>query len=74
MAEQWRVTSQKLETVPNPEGSGFSQQWNVSYLVHSGPATGTRGEVHVPAQALNADELMHAINVQVAKHQAVAAL
>jgi len=74
MAETWHVTSQRLETVVNPDGPGFSQQWNVGYLVHSGPAQGVRGEVHAPAGNLDAGTIHDAIATQVEKHHAVASL
>jgi hypothetical protein len=74
MAADWHVTSQKLETVPNPDGGGFSQQWNVGYLVHDGPAAGVRGEVHQAAGNLDPEVIHAAIETQVRKHQAVAAL
>jgi hypothetical protein len=74
MAENWHITGQKLEQVVNPEGTGFSQQWNVGYMVHSGPAEGTTGVIHVPPSQLQ-PEIVHAtISKLVEQHQAVAAL
>jgi hypothetical protein len=74
MAEQWHITSQKLETVVNPDGPGFSQQWNVGYMVHDGPASGVRGEIHVPNHQLDPEVVSAAIQKQVDRHQKVAAL
>lgn len=74
MADDWHITHQKLDTVLNDDGNGFSQQWNVGYMVNSGPAQGTRGEVHVSNANLDPDKIQEAINVQVRKHQRVAAL
>jgi hypothetical protein len=74
MAKDWRITTQKLEQVVNPEGTGFSQQWNVGYLVHSGPAEGTTGTIHVPPSQLTPEIVHAAISKLVEQHQAVAAL
>lgn len=72
MAKDWRITSQKLDTVLNDDSSGFSQQWNIGYLIHSGPAAGTRGEVHVPTSELDRDTVHQAIQIMVDKHQKIA--
>jgi hypothetical protein len=74
MASDWQITHQKMDTVLNEDGNGFSQQWNVGYLVNDGPAQGVRGEIHVPNSRLDPDLIQEAINMQVRKHQKVAAL
>ena len=74
MADDWHITHQKLDTVLNDEGNGFTQQWNVGYMIHSGPAEGVKGEVHVRNSELDAGKVNDAITKQVAKHQAVASL
>jgi hypothetical protein len=70
--KDYQITGQKLDHVVNAEGNGFSQQWNVGYLVTDGPAAGTKGEIHVPTNQLTADVVHGAIRVMVAKHQEVA--
>jgi hypothetical protein len=72
-ARDWKVTSQKLDTVLNADSNGFSQQWNIGYLVHTGPAAGTKGEIHVPTAELDRDTVHQAIQMLVDKHQAIAA-
>lgn len=74
MAKDWKITGQKLETVVNPDGPGFSQQWNISYLIHTGPAEGTRGEVHASTGDLDGDYVERAIAAMVDRHQKIAAL
>lgn len=74
MPETWHVTKQKLESVVNPDGPGFSQQWNIGYLVDSGPAAGTRGEVHATTQQMGGDYVERAIASLVEVHQKIADL
>jgi hypothetical protein len=70
--KDYEITGQKLDHVVNAEGNGFSQQWNVGYLVTGGPAAGTKGEIHVPTNQLNAETVHGALRAMVAKHQEVA--
>lgn len=72
MPDTWKIASQKLETVVNHDGNGFSQQWNIGYLVTGGPAAGTRGEVHVPPGDLNRETVHAAIQTLVDCHQDIA--
>jgi hypothetical protein len=74
MADNYKITSQKLEHTINDEGNGFSQQWNVGYMVTSGPAQGTRGEVHVAPSELQPAIIHAAISKLVDAHNAVAGL
>jgi hypothetical protein len=74
MASDWHITHQKMDTVLNEDGNGFSQQWNVGYMVNDGPAKGVRGEIHVPNARLDPDIVQAAIDVQVRRHQKIAAL
>lgn len=74
MAQNWHITSQKLGTVLNEDGTGFSQQWNVGYMVDTGPAAGTRGEVHVTNANLDPDTIGGAIEEMYRRHHAVASL
>ena len=71
MADTWHVTTQKLDTVINPEGNGFSQQWNIGYLVLSGPAQGVRGEIHVPLSQYDAGTVKETIGALVKKHHEI---
>ena len=74
MAKDWHITHQKQESVLNDDGNGFTQQWNVGYMIHDGPANGTRGEVHARNADLDPEKIGAAISAQVARHQSVASL
>jgi hypothetical protein len=74
MAETYTITRQKLEPVLNSEGTGYSQQWNVGYMVNSGPAKGVQGEVHVPTHQLTPEIVHPAIQKMVDRHTAIAEL
>jgi hypothetical protein len=74
MAEDYRITRQKLEPVVNQDGTGFTQQWNVGYMVTKGPAEGVTGEIHVPTHQLEPEIVHAAIRTMVDKHQGVAGL
>jgi hypothetical protein len=70
----WKITSQKLETMADFDNGGFSQQWNIGYLVHEGPAEGVKGEIHVPANQLSPEIVSQAIDKLVEKHHRIADL
>lgn len=74
MADNYRITSQKLEHTLNDEGNGFTQQWNVGYMVTHGPAEGTKGEIHVMPHELQPQIVHAAISKLVDAHNAVAGL
>jgi hypothetical protein len=74
MAKGWQITSQKLETVVNPDGPGFSQQWNIGYLITEGPAKGIRGEVHATTGQLDGDYVERAVAVMAERHNRLAGL
>jgi hypothetical protein len=68
----WAITHQKLEPVINPDAGGYSQQWNVGYLINSGPAAGVRGEIHVPPSQLSKEIVHPTIQAMVDRHTEVA--
>lgn len=74
MADKWHVTSQSLQTELSETGVGFTPVWQVKYVVDSGPATGTRGHVNVPAEQFNKDTVKAAIDAAVTHLDAVASL
>lgn len=74
MAKDWAVTSTKIETVVNPEGTGFAHQYNVKYKVTDGPARNTVGEIHVDPENYESEHVERAIDAIVAIHQAVHSL
>lgn len=74
MADMWHVTSQSLQTELSETGVGFTPVWQVKYVVDSGPAKGTRGQVNVPAEQFNADTVKAAIDAAVYHIDKVAGL
>lgn len=73
---KWHIVpnGQRLTTQISPAGNGFSDVWEVSYMIDSGPAQGTEGLVRVPASQYNAETVKATINTQVAHQHAIAAL
>ncbi len=65
MANMWHVLSQVQETEISDTGPGFQTIWVVKYVVDTGPATGTKGEVHVQVDRYNADLVKSAIDAAV---------
>jgi hypothetical protein len=74
MADKWTVTSQNLTTAISDTGTGFDSVWEVGYQVTTGPATGTKGVVKIPAAQYNAETVAAAINAAVFHLDKIAAL
>lgn len=74
MADMWHVTGQRQNTQLNPAGNGFQDVWEVSYMVDSGPATGTTGKVTVPQPQYTPENVAGMIDAQVEAHDRVASL
>lgn len=74
MADKWHVVSQTLESDLSDTGTGFTPVWVVNYQVDTGPATGTRGRVRIPAAQFNKDTAKAAIDAQVYHLDQVAGL
>lgn len=73
---KWHVIpgGQRLTTVINPAGTGFDDVWEVSYMIDSGPAANTQGQVRIPASQYNAQVVQATINAQVNHMHNVASL
>lgn len=73
---QWHVVQggQRLTTQLTPAGNGFTDVWEVTYQIDSGPGTGTTGQVRVPAAQYNAETVKAAINAQVQHLHSIASL
>lgn len=71
---KWHVISQNLTTTISESGTGFESVWEVRYQIDSGPASGTRSMVRVPAAQYNADVVKQAIDAQVYHVHNVASL
>lgn len=65
MADMWHVTSQVLTTQLSDTGTGFDSVWEVGYMVDTGPASGTKGKVVIPASQFNAGNVKAAVDAAV---------
>lgn len=74
MAQDYQVLGQKQVMNLNPAGVGFSNDWEITYKVTSGPAKGTVATVTIPATDHNADYVDGAIREQMNNAHGVAAL
>ena len=72
----WHVVpnGQRLTTAISPSGTGFTDVWEVTYMIDSGPATGNEGTVRIPASQYTTEIVKAAINAQAATQHGVAGL
>ena len=73
---KWHVIpgGQRLTTQINQTGTGFSDVWEVTYMIDSGPAAGTQGQVNIPASQYNAETVKATINALVSHQHNIASL
>lgn len=73
---KWHVVpqGQRLTTQLAQSGTGFTDIWEVTYAVDSGPAQGTQGMVKIPASQYNPDTVKSAINEAVTLAHGIAGL
>jgi hypothetical protein len=73
---KWHVVQggQRLTTQISQAGNGFTDVWEVTYVIDSGPAIGTEGTVRIPAAQYNAATVEATINALVSHQHNVAAL
>lgn len=73
---KWHVVpgGQRLTTQISAAGNGFSDVWEVSYHIDSGPAMGTEGTVRIAAAQYNANTVQATINAMVAHQHDIAGL
>lgn len=74
MAQDYRVIGQRQVMNINPSGTGFTNDWEVTYTVTAGPAKGATSTVTIPATDHNADYVDGAIREQMANLHGVASL
>lgn len=74
MAQDYRITGQDATTGIAPNGRGFQNIWEVSYLVTDGPAKGTTGRVDVPEADHNAEYIDRAIRSKISDLHDIASL
>lgn len=73
---KWHVVpgGQRLTTVINQAGTGFDDVWEVTYMIDSGPGSGTTGVVRVPAHQYNQETVKASINALVTHQHGIASL
>jgi len=73
---KWHIVDggQRLTVTLTNSGTGFIDVWEVTYMVDSGPATGTTGMVRIPVSQLNAEVVKAAVNAQVLHMHDIASL
>ena len=73
---KWHIVpgGQRLTTQISQTGTGFTDVWEVSYMIDSGPAQGTQGTIRVPASQFNAETVKATINALVGTQHNVASL
>jgi hypothetical protein len=73
---EWHIIPQstRLTTQLTGVGTGFSDVWEVNYQIDSGPATGVRGHVNIPAAQFTPEIASAAIAAQVKLLHAVHSL
>lgn len=76
MADMWTILpqGQRQSTQLAPTGVGFTDVWEITFQVVSGPASGTIGTVRIPVDLYTPDNVRDTINDAVAKLDAVAGL
>jgi len=73
---KWHIVpgGQRLTTAISAAGNGFSDVWEVTYQIDSGPAAGTEGIVRIPAAQYNAETVKATVNALVSHQHDIAAL
>jgi hypothetical protein len=73
---KWHIVpgGQRLTTQLTQAGTGFTDVWEITYEIDSGPATGTTGIVRVPVAQYNAETVKAAVNAVVSHQHNVASL
>lgn len=76
MADMWHIVpgGQRQSTQLNPSGTGFTDVWEITYVVDSGPAQGTQGTVRIPQDFYTADYVKAQIDAAVTEMDKVAGL
>lgn len=74
MAQDYKILGQRQVMNINPMGTGFTNDWEVTYQVTDGPAKGTTSTVTIPSSDHNADYVDGAIREQMSNLHGVASL
>lgn len=74
MAQDYKVIGQRQVMNLNPAGTGFSNDWEVTYTVTDGAAKGTTSTVSIPQSDHNATYVDNAIREQMGNLHGVAGL
>ena len=74
MAQEYRIVGQRQVMNLNPAGTGFTNDWEITYQVTDGAARGTTSTITVPASDHNAGYVDGAIREQMSHLHNIAAL
>jgi hypothetical protein len=74
MAQDYKVIGQKQEMNINPAGTGFTQDWVITYEVTSGAAKGSVATITVPASDHNTEYIDTAIRDKLSDLHGIASL
>lgn len=74
MSQDYKVLGQRQTMNINPMGTGFSNDWEVTYQVMDGPAKGSVSTVTIPSSDHNASYVDGAIREQMSHLHGVASL
>lgn len=76
MAKDFTIdpTGIRQSTQLSTHGTGFTDVWQVPYVITSGPAQGVSGTVNIPASMYDAETVAATVQSAVDSHQAVAAI
>ena len=74
MAQDYRVIGQRQEMNINPAGTGFTNDWAITYMVTDGPAKGSTATITVPAADHNANYVDKAIRERLSHMNDIASL
>lgn len=73
---KWHVLAnqQRLTTQISAAGNGFTDVWEIPYMIDSGPSAGLEGMVRIPAAQYNAQVVEATIGALVAHNHAIGSL
>lgn len=74
MAQDYKVVGQRQVMNINPSGTGFTNDWEVTYSVTDGPAKGSTSTVTIPQSDHNAGYVDAAIREQMENLHGIASL
>lgn len=71
---KWHVISQRQTTQLSSVGTGFTDVWEVGYMIDSGDAAGSQGMVRIPASQYTPEVVEATISRVVGTQHSIAGL